>query len=245
MATDYEPIAEQYKRSKLQPWRTHVESFSLMGLVGDLAGKSVIDLACGEGHYTRLLRKAGAAKVVGVDLSSAMIDLARRQETERPMGIEYVVGDGKDLQLSGEYDLVVAAYLLNYATNRDELRAMCQGAMSCLKPGGRFLAVNTNPGLDFRAAPSYRKYGVETNMPGDYREGSPINWTFHLEDGPIRVENYYLDTAIHETAFRSAGFREIHWHNPKLSPQGESEYGRGYWSNFLDHPPVILIECLK
>ena len=29
MTTHYDPIAEQYKRSKLQPWRTHVESYTL------------------------------------------------------------------------------------------------------------------------------------------------------------------------------------------------------------------------
>ncbi|MBF8288882.1 MAG: hypothetical protein HW381_1990 [Candidatus Rokubacteria bacterium] len=33
MTTDYDPIAEQYKRSKLQPWRTHVESLLVFGAV--------------------------------------------------------------------------------------------------------------------------------------------------------------------------------------------------------------------
>lgn len=67
MTTDYDPIAEQYKRSKLQPWRAHLEAFTLLKLVGDLAGKTVIDVACGEGFYTRVLRQRGAAKVTGVD----------------------------------------------------------------------------------------------------------------------------------------------------------------------------------
>jgi 2-polyprenyl-3-methyl-5-hydroxy-6-metoxy-1,4-benzoquinol methylase len=49
VTTDYDPIAEQYKRAKLQPWRTHVESFTLMNLLGDLSGKSVVDVACGDG----------------------------------------------------------------------------------------------------------------------------------------------------------------------------------------------------
>src|SRR5581483_1962544 len=69
MTTNYDPIAEKYKRAKQQPWRTHVESYTLMELIGNVAGKSVVDLACGEGYYTRMLRHAGAAKAVGVDLS--------------------------------------------------------------------------------------------------------------------------------------------------------------------------------
>ena len=76
MTTDYDPIAEQYKRSKLQPWRTHVESYTLMGLLGDLSGKSVVDVACGDGYYTRLLRAHGARTVRGIDLSERMIALS-------------------------------------------------------------------------------------------------------------------------------------------------------------------------
>ena len=62
MDTDYDRIAEQYKRVKLQPWRTHIERYTLLRLVGDVAGKAVIDLACGEGYYTRALRQQGAAR---------------------------------------------------------------------------------------------------------------------------------------------------------------------------------------
>jgi 2-polyprenyl-3-methyl-5-hydroxy-6-metoxy-1,4-benzoquinol methylase len=75
MTTDYDPIAEQYKRSKQQPWRTYIEAFTLMEIIGDPQGKSVLDIACGEGFYSRLLRQYGARKVVGIDLSARMIAL--------------------------------------------------------------------------------------------------------------------------------------------------------------------------
>ena len=85
MSTNYDFIAEQYKRAKLQPWRAHVEAFTLLGVIGDLAGKKVVDLACGEGFYSRILREHGAASVTGVDLSERMIALARqrRRSTRR------------------------------------------------------------------------------------------------------------------------------------------------------------------
>jgi hypothetical protein len=53
MTTNYDPIAEQYKQSKHQPWRIYIETFTLMSLIGELSGKRVVDLACGEGFYTR------------------------------------------------------------------------------------------------------------------------------------------------------------------------------------------------
>jgi toxoflavin synthase len=245
MTTDYDPIAEQYKRSKLQPWRTHIESFTLIGLLGALEGRTVVDVACGEGYYTRLLRARGASKVRGVDLSAHMIELARAQEVQHTPGIEYLVGDARDLGFAPEHDLAVAAYLLNYARDRAELSAMCRGLARCLKPGGRFVTVNQSATLDFRSAPSYRAYGFETAASGEWREGAPITWTFYLDDGPFSIENYHLDVATHEEELHSAGFSEVRWHAPRLSPEGESAFGREFWAGFLDHAPIAFIECVK
>ena len=65
MTTNYDPIAEQYKRAKQQPWRAHVETFTLMKLIDDPTGKAVIEhrlrgrflhpddppAGCGESHW--------------------------------------------------------------------------------------------------------------------------------------------------------------------------------------------------
>ena len=86
MTTNYDPIAEQYKRAKQQPWRAHVEAYTLMKLIGDPAAKVVIDVACGDGFYTRMIRRRGASRVTGVDLSEKMIELARASEVEQRLG---------------------------------------------------------------------------------------------------------------------------------------------------------------
>ena len=170
MTTDYNAIAARYKRAKQQPWRSFIESFTLLSLVGDLSGLSVVDLACGEGHYTRILRRQGAGSVVGLDLSEGMIALARAEESARPLGIRYLVGDGRTLEFSESFDLAAAAYLLNYARSRAELDAMCRGIAHCLKPGGRFVTVNSNPAFDFNQADSFRKYGFGVSAEGELRE---------------------------------------------------------------------------
>ena len=245
MTTDYDPIAEQYKRSKQQPWRTFVESFTLMGLVGDPAGLRVLDVACGEGFYTRMLRQRGASQVTGVDLSQGMIDLARQQEARYQLGIDYIVADARNLGDVAQFDLAVAAYLLNYASKPDELQAMCDGIARSLKPGGRFVTVNCHPGQRFPEAPSYRKYGFETSVIGPWHEGTPIKWTFYLDDGPFDIENYHLSIATHEEAFRKAGFRQVNWHSPQLSPDGLHGHETDYWSELLERSPITFIECVK
>lgn len=245
MTTDYNPIAEQYRRAKQQPWRAYVEAFTLMQLVGDPTGKAVIDIACGEGYYSRMLKHRGAARVVGVDLSEGMIALARQAEAQQRLGVEYVVGDARSLEFDGTFDLAVAAWLLNYAHDRAELDAMCAAVARCLKPGGRFVTVNSSPACDFSAAPSYRAYGFETSVIGAFGPGAPITWTFHLEDGPFGIENYFLDLPAHEAALREAGFATVRWHQPRVAPEGEAALGRDHWTTLLENPPFIFIECVK
>jgi ubiquinone/menaquinone biosynthesis C-methylase UbiE len=245
MQTDYEAIGRQYQAAKLQPWRWHVEAFSLMSLVGDPAGKTVLDLACGGGFYTRLLRAAGATKVTGVDLSPTMIDIAREHEVAAPLGIHYVTGDGRHLDLGETYDLVVAAYLLNYAHTAGELREMMNSVARCLKPGGRFVTVNSNPFFDPTNAPSFHKYGFTTKAADNWREEAILHWKLLLDDSSIEIENYHLSANTHEDAFRAAGFRSWTWHKPSLEPRAATAFGIGYWSDLLQASPMICLECVK
>lgn len=45
--------------------------------LGDLTGRSVLDVGCGSGRYCIAFAARGAARVVGIDFAPAMIDLAR------------------------------------------------------------------------------------------------------------------------------------------------------------------------
>ncbi len=122
---------------------------------------------------------------------------------------------------------------------------MCQGIGKSLKSGGRFVTVNCTPALDFTLSPSYRKYGFEASVMGKWQEGVPIKFTFYLEEGSFAIEDYYWDVATYEEALFSAGFREVRWHRPRLSPEGEAAFEKDYWTTFLNHPPLTLIECLR
>jgi toxoflavin synthase len=246
MHTDYDGIAAEYKRAKQQPWRMHVEHHTLFELLGDLSGKSVLDLACGEGFLTRFIKQAGASRVLGVDLSDGMIALAREQEARSPLGIEYRVQDAGRIDLGEElFDVVTAGYLLNYASTREELLAMCESISRALKPGGRFISVNNNPAQALEHYPASRDYGFIKLAEGPLEEGTPIVYRIFLDDGPLDITNYQLSPATHQWAFETAGMRDLQWHAPRLSPTGEAQDGRDFWSSFLDLQPVIFIECRK
>lgn len=245
MTDQYASIAEEYKKSKLQPWRLHLEHFTLFGLIGDLQGKSVLDMACGEGFYTRRIKQRGAARVVGVDLSPPMIALGRAEEARRPLGVEYIVQDASQIDLKEKFDLVVAAYLLNYSRTREELLAMYQAVARSLKPGCRFVTVNDNIAQPLETYAATKNYGVVKSITGELKEGTPVTITLDVEGKSIRFDNYYLSVATHEWALKAAGLRDPHWHLPRLSPEGEAEYGKDYWADFLANSPVIFLECIK
>src|SRR5262245_54407209 len=245
MPDAYADIAEQYKKSKFQPWRLHIEEYTLFQLLGDVSGKAVLDLACGEGFYTRRLKRHGAVRVVGVDLSPPMIALARAEEERQSLGIAYVNQDATTFEPAEPFDLVVAAYLLNYARTPEQLRSMAQAVARSLKPGCRFVAVNNNLEQPVESFTATEKYGLVKHVEGDLREGTPIRHTLTTDGQSISFDNYYLKPETYERELRAAGLGEVRWHAPRLSPAGEKEFGADYWSAFLRQPPVYFLECVR
>lgn len=74
---------------------------SLLRLATDVAGSSIIDIACGQGLATRALAAAGAKSVTGIDSSSAMIDLAKAR-TDPLVAISYRIDDAQALETCGD-----------------------------------------------------------------------------------------------------------------------------------------------
>jgi ubiquinone/menaquinone biosynthesis C-methylase UbiE len=246
MTTDYNAIVDGYQESKLAPWRTYSEQYSLLKWLGDLAGHSVLDLACGQGYYTRRYAQHGAGPVVGVDMASEMIRTARQQEARQPLGIEYVVSDAESLELGRTFDVVAAAYLLNYAQSREQLLAMCRSFARHLRPGGRFVTVNGSSDFPPERGELLSKYLLVRKMDGPKEDGTPIWWTFLLEGGrSVTIENYYLSRATHQWAFREAGLVNLRWHKVDLDPVEEARSGREFWSDFVEAPPMVVLMAEK
>lgn len=243
MSTDYNAISQQYKRSKLTLWRTYIEQYTFLELLGDVRGKSVLDLACGEGYYSRLIKTQGASRVVGLDVSSGMIELARASEEESALGVEYLVGDAMTFASEEQFDIVTAAYLLNYARTEEELETMCRTVGRALKPGGRFVTVNNNPSHSPSQFEATRKFGFIKSTQGELRPGSAITYTIFQDGGSFQFDNYYLSRRAHERALEAGGLRDVEWIEPKLSPEWDSE--PEYWNDFLVDPSVIFLQCRK
>jgi SAM-dependent methyltransferase len=115
-----------------------------------LAGKRVLDLGCGEGYVSRQIKDAGAASVLGIDISAGMVEAAQAEEARSPRGIVYEQGDAATLDdlPEGAYDRVAAVFLFNYVDSQVMTEVM-RRVRHWLAPGGRFVFTIPHPSLPF------------------------------------------------------------------------------------------------
>jgi len=256
--TDYdgEGMAKKYAEAKTHEWRDLLEQHTFMALAkGGKCGqvkvgaKTIVDLACGEGHYTRALRKAfpKAERVMGVDISEKMITLAKEKEEKKPIGIKYVVQDVREEAEAKDeerFDLATAAWLLVYCKSVNELKEMCKAVANYVKPGGRFLTIITNPQIAFDSEGTpksvilgemqsnvlsrYAKYGFTLSVPSETpQEGDRLRWSIETSKGPLIIDNYYMPRETYKESLMEAGFEKIKFYPFELDPNREG-FGRNF-----------------
>ncbi len=77
----------------------------------DVVGKDVVELGCGTAYFGAWLKKAGAARVVGVDPTPAQLETARRCNEKFGLGLELIEAFGEDVPLpDASFDLVFSEY---------------------------------------------------------------------------------------------------------------------------------------
>jgi trans-aconitate methyltransferase len=114
---------------------------AIQAMLPDVTGMRALDLGCGFGWAARWLREAGAASVLGVDLSQKMIERARSM-TPDP-AIQYLIADLETLVLPlAAYELVYSALAFHYVADFGRL---IKTIRSALAPGGQLVFTVEHP----------------------------------------------------------------------------------------------------
>jgi 2-polyprenyl-3-methyl-5-hydroxy-6-metoxy-1,4-benzoquinol methylase len=96
--------------------RVILERYSLVVNAIGAPGASVLDVGCGPGRYGIELARRGAVRCVGVDVASAMIEIARREADRAGVAsaCTWHVSDFLSYQSPDTFDAVVAMGYFDY-----------------------------------------------------------------------------------------------------------------------------------
>lgn len=112
-------------------------------LLGEVAGKKILDVGCGEGGYTRMLARKGA-DVTGIDGSARLIDIAKQRAEKENLAISYEVRNASSLHgvRDESFDVALAAMSL---MDVEDYKSTVAEIYRVLKKGGELLMSITHP----------------------------------------------------------------------------------------------------
>jgi ubiquinone/menaquinone biosynthesis C-methylase UbiE len=160
-------------------------------LLGDIRGKDVLDIGCGEGANTRTLARLGPRSVHAVDIAEAFLIAASDEETRRPLGIRYARASAQALPF-GEAHFDVATSFMCMMDLPDQPAAFAE-AHRVLRPGGVFQFSIIHPCFSSQRKTlrdeNRRAYGVQTGAYFERTEGDVERWTFGSAPDAVKAKH--------------------------------------------------------
>lgn len=237
---DYAAAADVYAEADRLTIRRLAEVPTFLRVLGPIEGAEVLDLACGTGIYSRMLVDHGARRVVGVDLSPAMVEQARAL-TPDSAPIEYRVGHAGSTDELGDFDVVTAGFLLNYAGSREELAGFCRMIAASLRPGGRF--VGNVPYSRHRPDSSFGgRYGVHYPWPEGIRDGDPFTFELHLSR-VVSIDCYYWTIETYQRELEQAGLVDFTCEPWMPTDAAQAELGEDFWAPWVANPLAVVVSA--
>ena len=114
---------------------------ALLSMMPDLKGKRVLDLGCGYGEHCKLFVDRGAKRVLGIDISQKMLEIAEAENSDpkieyRNMPMENVSS------ISEAFDVAVSSLALHYV---EDFAGVVKSVYHLLDQGGIFLFSQEHP----------------------------------------------------------------------------------------------------
>lgn len=219
-------------------WRDGVNNPATFRLIGSVKGKTVLDLACGEGYNTRILARKGA-KVTGIDHSQKFINLARTEERKQPLGIRYRRMDARCLSgvSDASFDLVTCFMALHDIENYES--AVAEVAR-VLKHGGRFIFSIMHPCFEDMVV-----NGVRTNAAEKYfnKTQHVIEWKMERLTKPFKTVSFHRSLTDYSLVLSKNGLLISRLVEPR--PIREAMRKHPKLIKVLAKPQSIVFETIK
>lgn len=114
---------------------------ALFSMMPELKGKRVLDLGCGFGEHCKRFADCGAEKVVGIDISEKMLEVAKKENSDPK--ITYLnMPMEKIAQLNEQFDVVVSSLAFHYI---EDFAGVVRNIYDMLAVDGVFIFSQENP----------------------------------------------------------------------------------------------------
>lgn len=149
-------------------------------------GKDVVELGCGTAYVAAWLKKRGARRVVGVDVTPAQLATARRMDKKFGLGIELVEANAEETGLPGDsFDVAISEYGASIWC--DPYKWIPEAAR-LLRSGGELVFLR-NSTLSILCMPQTGKVSTELQRPqlgmNRLEWTDPVETEFHLGHGDL------------------------------------------------------------
>lgn len=200
--SDYDQWAEAYATANAEGFfNAWYEKPAMLRLLGDVTGKRILDAGCGSGP-TSIALSAQGAEVSGFDLSTAMVDIARRSLPETDLRV-HDLADPLPWD-DHTFDVAVASLVLHYLPDWSSPLAELRRVLGT---GGRLLVSVNHPGAFPIVHPDLQYFGI-TEYTEDYDfDGTTVDLTF-----------FHRPLSAMAESFADAGFRIVGIYEPPADP---------------------------
>ena len=140
---DNETFFEGYKKLRENEVNANnlFEIPALFSMMPDLKDKTILDLGCGFGEHCKRFVESGAKKVVGIDISEKMLEIAKQENADSK--ITYINMPMENIsQLKEKFDVVISSLAFHYV---EDFAGVVKNIFDLLNEDGIFLFSQENP----------------------------------------------------------------------------------------------------
>ena len=140
---DNETFFEGYKKLRENEVNANnlFEIPALFSMMPDLKDKTILDLGCGFGEHCKRFVVSGAKKVVGIDISEKMLEIAKQENADSK--ITYINMPMENIsQLKEKFDVVISSLAFHYV---EDFAGVVKNIFDLLNENGIFLFSQENP----------------------------------------------------------------------------------------------------